>query len=146
MLSAEHEGRRPRAFGHQPLEGHADRQRGDNDQADRQQPDGPHTGPEIAPRGQQCRLIQDGRQHEHEDELRIKIQLWQARDEAECAAADHQRDRIGKAEMARHPPQRNCAQQQEQDDLEQFHALRPGLYCYQKMKQQIDGQIKTTGL
>ena len=118
----EHECRRPRHIRHQHLERGPDRKRGDDYQANGQQADRADIDLEIAPRRQQRRLIQDGRQHQRQDKLRVQWQFRQIRHEPQRAATDDQRDRIGKAKVARDPAQRHGAQQQEQYNLEQRHA------------------------
>ncbi len=122
---AEHERDGPGEVRHHELQRRAHRERGRNDEADGEQADGADVRPEIAPRGEQRRLVKNGRQHQHEDELRVERKLRQLRQEAERGAADHQRDGIGKIEAARDPAERNRAQQQEQDDFQQIHCASP---------------------
>jgi hypothetical protein len=121
---AEREGHRPRHLRNEEPHGRGDHQHGDDHQANREQPDRPQVRLEVAPRGEQRRLIQDGRQHQHEQILGVELQLRQLRDEAERPAAEHQRDGIRQAGAARDPAQRHRAEQQEDDDLEDAHAAR----------------------
>jgi len=52
-------------------------------QADREQADRADVRLELAPGGEQRRLIQNRRQHQHQSELRIELRLGQPRHEAE---------------------------------------------------------------
>ena len=93
------------------------------DQADGEQADRADVGLEVAPRGQQRRLVEDRRQHQHQDQLRIEGELRQLRDEAERQAADDQGDRIGKLEVAGDPAEGHGAEQQQENEFEQQHGL-----------------------
>jgi len=76
------------------------------------------------------RLVEDGRQDQHQDELRVERELRQLRQEAERGATEHQRDGIGKIETPRDPAERDRAEQQEQHDFQQVHGallMKPSL-------------------
>jgi hypothetical protein len=112
-MAPKHEGRRPGHRGHHQLQRRADGQRGGHHQADRQQADRADVGLEVAPGGQQRGLVEDRRQHDDQDQLRVEGKLRQLRDQAEQGAADHQGDRVGKLEVARQPAQGHGADHQQ---------------------------------
>jgi hypothetical protein len=78
-------------------------------------------GLEVVPGGQQRGLVEDGRQHDDQDQLRVEGKLRQVRDQAQQGAADHQRDRVGKLEVARQPAQGHGADHQQEYKFEQQH-------------------------
>ncbi len=122
---AERERGGPGQIRDEELEGGAHRQGGGDHQADGEQPDRPDVRLEIAPRSQQGSLVEDRGQDQHQQELRVELQLRQPRHEPERAAADHQRDRIGELEMPGDPAERHGAQHQEEDHLQQRHRPPP---------------------
>ena len=121
----EHESRGPGDVGNEELESRADRERGCDHQTDGEQPDRADVRLELVPGREQGRLVENRRQYEHEQELRVELKLRQPRHEAERPAPDHERDRVGKLEVPRHPSQRHCAHHQEQDHLQQGHGRLP---------------------
>ncbi len=118
----EHEGHRPGNLRHQELEHRAHRQRGDDHQADGEEADRPPVRFEVTPGREQRRLVQDRRQHQHQEELRVERGVRQSRHEAEQAAAGDQRDRVGQVHAPRQPAERERAQQEEQQHLQERHA------------------------
>ena len=92
---AEHERGRPG----QPLDefvrddGHPDRR--DDDEADREEPDRPCIGPEVAEGGEERGPVEERREHDEEDELRVELQVRHPRNDADCQAAEDEEDGVG---------------------------------------------------
>ena len=94
----QHEGRRPRQPTDDPVRHACDCARRDQDQSDRKREDRPDLRPQIAHRRQKGGRLEDGRQDQDEDVIRVEVDRRDAGNEADCEAAKDEQDRIGDAD------------------------------------------------
>jgi len=79
----------------------SDRDRGEKDQSDREQQNWSQIAPEIPPRGEQRRRINERGQKEKENKVRIEPHLWKMRNETQGKSSKNEHNRIGQRELAR---------------------------------------------
>ena len=94
-IAPEHERAGPREAVDERVrdDGDADGRR--DDEPDREQPDRPHVRAQVAERGEERGAVEERRQDAEEDELRLKLEIGHARDEADREATEHEQDRVG---------------------------------------------------
>ena len=76
------------------------------DQSDREQQDRPKISPKIAPRSKKRRRINERRQKEIEDNVRIEFHLRQTRNKTQSQSGEHQYDRIWQIDLLRDDDER----------------------------------------
>ena len=90
---------------------------GHDDEADREQPDRPYVGSQVAERGEEGGAVEERRQHAEEDELRLELDVRHSRDDADRQPAEHEQDRIRDAQSrGDREHRRDRAEQPERDD------------------------------
>ena len=99
-------------------------ERGGDDEADGQRADRAQVHAQAAQRREEGRDVEQRRQDEEEDEVRVDLDARHAGHESEQEPANHQEDRIGDAEPPRDRDQRGDRDQQRQDELGALHGLR----------------------
>ena len=90
------------------------------------QPDGQHAyragvGPQLAQVREEGRGVEQGRQEEQQDEIRLETDVGHAGNEAESQPAQHQQDGVGNADQACHHCQSGHGHEEPEDD--QFDVL-----------------------
>ena len=117
---AEHERRRPRDPQHRV--GHR-RDRGDRDEheADREQRDRRPVRLQLVCGDRDRRRVQQRRQEDEEDDVRVELGRRQARDEPDDQPAEHQRDRVRHARAQAEARQDGDGEQQEDEQLDLGH-------------------------
>ena len=96
----------------------------DDDQADRQRADRAEVRAQAAQRRVEGRDVEQRRQDEQEDQIRIHLDVRGARDEAQREAADDEEDRVGDAESPRDRDEPGDRDEQSQDEVGALHGCR----------------------
>ena len=87
------------------------------DEPDREQPDGPEVRAQVAQRREERGAVEERRQHADEDEVGRQVDLGQPGHEAERESAEHEQDRVGHTHLRdEHEHRRPRDQQHEQAD------------------------------
>ncbi len=94
----------------------------DEDEPDREQRQRPHHRPQLQRRGAPARRVDQRRQEDEEDRVRVEFDLGQAGDEGDRQAADDEHDRGGDLAVVGDADQQRRGQDQDQDRLDVVHA------------------------
>jgi hypothetical protein len=112
---AQHERRRPRHVGHEHVGHPRDRDHREQHEADRYEGERAQVGAQVAEVGEERRAIQEWREEDHEDHIRVEVHRFDARHEAEQRAADDEHDGIGDRQDARQGAEARDAHQDTRD-------------------------------
>jgi hypothetical protein len=94
-----------------------------HDNADRKQGDRPGVAAQVAQRGEESGAVEQRREEDQQHQVRVQLQLRDARDVADSDAAEHEGDRVRHAQHARqHREARGAREQAEHDQLQMLHA------------------------
>ncbi len=95
---------------------------GEEDEADREQRQRPHHRPQLERRGSPARRVDERRQEDEEDRVRVQFDVRQPGDEGNCQAADNEHDRGGDLAEVGEPDQQGRGQDQDENRLDVVHA------------------------
>ena len=113
---AEHERRRPREPVDDRVRDDRDADRRHDDEPDREEPDRARVGSQVAERREERRAVEQRRQDAEEDELRLELELGNARDDANGEPADDEQDRVRDTKRRRAREQRGDDRQKPERD------------------------------
>ena len=116
----------PRKAGNERVGDHGNRQRRREDQADRERADGAEVGAQAPHRREVRGDIEERRQDDEEDEVRLDRDPRDPRHQAQQETADDQKDRVRDPDAARDRDERGHRDEEGEDQLGGVHATARG--------------------
>jgi hypothetical protein len=113
---AEDEGHRPRKARNARVRDRGDREGRCEHQADRKDPDSSGVSSHRVGRGGDCLPVEQGRQEDHEDEIRVEPNPRQSGDESQNEPTEHQGNRVREVDPPRELDERNGHEEEPDQD------------------------------